>query len=99
MAFLLQHVEVLESSPLRSEFKCAFSLIFSEHGVRCFYCGPAQAAAAAAALRVKVFTGPVDGDGRGVDADGHGSLLQLEELSRVSGPLGDDGLRLLEAHG
>lgn len=43
-----------------------------------------------------MFTGPVDGDGRGVDADGHGSLLLLEELSRVSRPLGDDGLCLLE---
>lgn len=32
----------------------------------------------------KVFTAPVDGDGRSVDADGHGSLLLLEELARVS---------------
>ena len=38
----------------------------------------------------------MDGDGRGVAADGHGSLLLLEELSRVSWPLSDDGLRLLE---
>lgn len=46
----------------------------------------------------KVFTGPVDGDGRGVHADGHGSLLLLEKLPRVPRPLSDDGLRLLETH-
>lgn len=38
----------------------------------------------------------MDGDGRGVHTDGHGSLLLLEKLSRVSWPLSDDGLRLLE---
>lgn len=42
-----------------------------------------------------VLTGPVDGDGGGVHADGHGSLLLLEKLPRVSGPLGDDGLGFL----
>lgn len=45
---------------------------------------------------VEVFTAPVDGDGRGVHTDGHGSLLLLEKLSRVSWPLSDDGLRFLE---
>lgn len=43
-------------------------------------------------------TGPVEGDGRGVHADGHGSLLLLEELSGVPRALGDDGLRLLDTH-
>lgn len=40
-------------------------------------------------------TCPVDGDGGGVDANGHCSLLLLEKLSRVSRSLGDDGLRFL----
>lgn len=43
-----------------------------------------------------MFTGPVDGDGRGVHTDGHCSLLLLEKFSRVPRSLGDDGLRLLE---